>query len=69
MRLVLMFVLLALEVRTNEVPESIADKRVEVLHVDDRDELVFEVCLTVCEHHRRGNVFLNMANRTTGEKN
>ena len=51
MGFVLVFVLLTLEIRANEVPESIADERVKVLHVDDRDELVFQVGLAVSEHH------------------
>jgi len=35
-RFVLVLVLLALELGADEVPEGVADQRVEVLHVDDR---------------------------------
>lgn len=51
MSLVLRFVFLTLEVGANEVPESVADKGIEVLHIDNVDELVLHMRLTITQFH------------------
>ena len=57
-RCILGFVLRALEIIADEVPESVADQGIEVKQIDDVLKLISRLCLRLQEVHARDNVFL-----------